>query len=652
MIRLGCTSLKLSLSLALLLAAATAARAEETKDAVEQIFKFATPETPGCAAGFSRDGKIVLNRAWGLADVEQKRPLDEKSLFDIGSTQKQFTAAAILLLVEDGRLALTDDVRKHLPQLPDYGAKLTVDHLLTHTGGIRDWTGILPMAPEGTDVLTLIQRQRGLNFVPGTQWAYSNSGFELAKAIVAKVSGMSFADFTRKRLFEPLGMSSTAYVPDILQAGEHAAIGYQKAGTGWERYMRLGNRRGGGAIVSTIGDLLLWNQALAAGTLGKTVTAKLHEPARLRNGRTLRYTRGLMIDATPDGTVISHSGGAAGFSTWMGRVPEHNLAVVVACNFDPVSATELGGELAELYLPPVDPKNKRPELVAAEGVDVTGRAGLFFDETTGEPLRLVVSRGRLQVAGGPPLVAIAADRFRNPRGHLFFRSQDEFEMRWTSADRFEIKSMEGELSRFRRAQPWKPSAADLQAFSRRYRSDDLAASFELIPANGGLTLRSEDAPEKSVELEPVDRDTFMRSMMVVRFTRDDEGKVTGFVYGNPVAKNLPFTRVGDRADAPAAEAPTSVEVPAAATPAANLESLTGEYELAPGRTLAITLEGGTLYGQPGDGPKRTLALVSGTTFSVSDTPMTVTFSLGDDGRATAVVMRQGGKERTLPRLAR
>lgn len=642
----------ISVFFAAALMAGPAADAHEKAKEVDQIFSFATSQTPGCAAGASLKGAVVVNGAWGLADVDEKRALNEKSLFDIGSTQKQFTAAAILLLAEEGRLALTDDVRKHLPQFPDYGHKVTIDHLLTHTGGIRDWTGLLPMAPEGTDVLTLIQRQRGLNFEPGTQWAYSNSGYELAKAIVARVSGMSFADFTRKRLFEPLDMKSTAYVPDILHAGADAALGYQKDGGGWKKYMRLGDRRGGGAIASNVRDLLVWNDALTSGKLGAFVTAKLQEPAKLSNGRTLRYARGLMIDPSPDGTVISHSGGAAGFSTWMGRVPEHGLAVVVACNFDPVSATDLGGKVAELFLPAVDPKNRPEQPAAVEGVDVTGRAGLFIDERTGEPLRLVANGSRLQIAGGPPLIAVAQDRFRPARGTLFFRSQDEFELRWTSADKFELKSMEGNVTNFRRARPWTPAAAELQAIDGRYRSEDLGAAFEIVAGDGRVAFRHADAPEKSVDLEPVDRDIFMRGLMVVRLRRDAEGRVLGFDYSNPVAKYVAFTRTGDRpAEAPKAPAvPATKDAAATAETTPKLDALVGEYELAPGRTLAITLDGDTLYGQPGGSSRRALKLVSGATFSVEGAPMTLTFTLGDDGRATAVVMHQQGKERTLPRI--
>ncbi len=643
--------------MAALLLAAPAYAQDKTAE-VDKIFSFATAETPGCAVGVSQNGKVVVNRTYGLADVERKLQLTQRSLFDIGSTQKQFTAAAVLLLAEDGRLSLSDDIRRHLPELPDYGHKVTVDNLITHTGGIRDWTGMLPLAPEGTEVLSLIMRQRGLNAVPGEEWSYSTSGFELAKEIVARVSGMSFAEFTRKRLFEPLGMKSSAYVPDILWAGANAALGYQKDGTNWKPFMRLGNNRGGGAIISTIGDMLTWNDALTSGRLGKFVTAKIQEPITLRNGRKVRYARGLMVDSTPGGVVVSHSGGAAGFSTWMGRVPKRGLSVAVSCNFDPVSATALGGRVADLFLPPVDPSWKRPGPPAVTGVDVSGRAGLFFNERTGEPMRLAAApNGRLAVANGPQLVPVSASSFRPPRADLFFRSQDDFELSFLDPDHFEIKSMEGQVTRYRRAQSWTPTAADLQSVDGRYESKELGAVYEIIPGTSAITMRIEGASERSMELTPVERDTYMLRMMFVRFRRDVSGKVTGFDYGNPVVRNISFTRLGDRITAretPAAPVPVTKE-PAAASavptsPAPRPEGLTGEYELAPGRTLAITLDGGQLYGQPPGGEKRTLTHVSGATFSAADTPITLTFTLDADGRATAVVMRQNGRERTLPKV--
>ena len=631
---------------------ATPAFAQEKTAEVDKIFSSITADAPGCAAGATKNGNTLVNRYYGLANVETRAPLSASSLFDIGSTQKQFTAASLLLLAQDGRLALTDDIRKFFPELPDYGHKVTVDHLLTHTSGIRDWTGLLPLAPEGTDVLTLILRQRGLNFTPGEEWSYSNSGFELAKEIVARVSGMSFAEFTKKRLFEPLGMKSSAYVPDIMQAGATAAMGYQKDGTGWKPYMRLGNNRGGGAIVSTVTDLLTWTNALASGKLGKFVTDKLHEVTTLTNGRKLKYARGLVVDNTPGGLVISHSGGAAGFSTWMGRVPEHGLSVAVTCNFDPVSATALAGRVADLYLPPV-PANADPQIASAPGVDVSARAGVFFDERTGQPLRLAVQGGTLRVGNGPPLVAVSANVIRPRRGDMFFRSQDEFEMTFTSDDQLEIKSMEGQVTRYRRAQPWTPSAADIQAVDGRYENKELGAIVELVPGDSALVMRFENAPDKSVELSPVARDTWMRSLMFVRLRRDASGKVTGFEYGNPVVRSITYTRLGDRssaAKAPAAAPPVQNQGSAPASSVPKLELLVGEYELAPGRMLAITFDNGKLYGQPANGEKRLLTVASGQTFSVEGSPMTLTFVLDPEGRATFAVMRMNGQDRTLPRV--
>ncbi|MDF1505198.1 serine hydrolase domain-containing protein, partial [Roseisolibacter sp. H3M3-2] len=527
-------------------------RAQDRTAEVDRIFAFATAESPGCAVGASQRGRTLVSRGYGLADLGKRTPIGERARFDIGSTQKQFTAAAILLLVEDGRLALADDVRKHLPELPDYGRPVTIDHLLTHTAGIRDWTGLLPMAPEGTDVLALVLRQRGLTAPPGEAWSYSSSGFELAKAIVARASGTSFAEFARKRLFAPLGMTATAYVPDVLQAGPDAALGYQKDGAAWTPYMRLGANRGGGAIVSTVGDLLRWQDALADGKLGASVTAKLHEPARLRNGRTLSYARGLIVESNRGRRMVWHSGGAAGFSTLMARFPEHALSVVVACNFDPVSATALGARVADLFLPP---PGEQPARAAVGGVDVGPRAGLYLDERTGEPLRLAVNGGRLGVANGPPLVPTSATEFRPPRPDLSFRSQDDFTLTFADADRFEIRSMEGEVTRYRRARPWTPAAAELAALDGRYESPELGSVFHVVAGDGRITLRSERDAARAVELEPLERDAFIRSLMTVRFRRDAGGKVVGFDYGNPLVRGIAFTRLGDRAAGATAAAP-------------------------------------------------------------------------------------------------
>ena len=525
--------------------------AQDKTSEIDKIFSWATPATPGCAVAVSQHGKLVVNRAYGLADLERDVAISPSTIFDAGSLRKQFVAAAVLLLVEEGRLSLSDDVRKHVPELPDYGHKITLDHLLTHTSGLRDWTGILPLAGGNANVLTLILRQRGLNFAPGEEWSYSNSGYVLATEIVARTSGMSFAEFTRKRLLEPLGMKTTRYVDDLKDVIKNRALAYEKTGASWKLDMLLDNDRGGGgALLSTASDLLIWNGALTSGRLGAFVTEKLQEQTRLNNGRKLSYARGLIVDAHRDGRVVWHSGGAAGYHSWLGRLPAQGLSIAVMCNSDAVAASALARRVADQFLPAASAETveaRAPAAVAAvTGSDLNSKAGVFFSERTGEPLRLIANNGKLQIVGGSQLVPVTTDRFRNTRGDLFFMSQDEFELHFLSQDQFELKSMEGQTTRYRRAQTYAPTPADLQAFAGRYQSDEIGSVSQMAPGKNGLVMRFDLSPDKALEFRPVDRDTFQVSRVTLRFHRDATGEVTAFDYSNPVVRNLRFTRVIDR----------------------------------------------------------------------------------------------------------
>lgn len=531
--------------LAASLLAASPLHAQEDLERIDRIFDFVRPGMPGCAVGVARDGEVLALRTYGLADLERELPITPDTAFDIGSTHKQLVAACVLLLVEDGELALDADVRRWLPELPDYGHPLTLEHLMTHTSGVRDWTALLPLAEEGADVLDVILRQRGLNFVPGSEWSYSNSGYVLLKEIVARASGGSFAEFVHDRVFEPLGMSSSAYVEDVLHAPGERALAYQRQDDGWTPYMRLGNERGGGGVVSTAGDLLTWNEALSSRKLGDFVTETLEAPARLRNGRELSYAHALIVRETAGERIVSHSGGAAGFSAWLGRFTNSGLSVVVLANYEPLSAGDLAGEVSDLFLPPVDPEARPEGPVAVPGVRVEGRDGLFLAVDGGAPLILAARAGRLAIAGGPELVPVGEDRFRPPRPTLFFRSEDDFELRFESDDELLLTSMEGEVARYVRPEPWTPSEDDLRAAEGRYGCDELGRVIEIVAADGALLFRLEDTPEEAIETSAVARDLYMRRLVSVRFVRDESGAVTGFDYANPLVRGIRYERLGD-----------------------------------------------------------------------------------------------------------
>lgn len=524
-----------------LLATPLAAQAQTAR--VDSLFSSITADAPGCAVAAAQGGRILVNRSYGLADLESRSAITPETKFDIGSTHKQFVAAAVLLLVADGRLALSDDVRRFLPELPDYGHRITVNHLLTHTSGIRDWPPLQAMAGDDAEVLALIFRQRGLNFTPGDEFSYSNSGYVLLKEIVARVSGQSFAEFTRRRIFEPLGMQHSEYVADVLQGSGAVARAYERRGERWESFMRLGTRRGGGTVISTPGDLLIWNAALRDHRLGERVTAGLLERAQLNNGRRLTYARGLMINDVPGGPVISHSGGAAGFGSWLGRFTAHDLSVAVLCNFESVSASNLASRVADLYLPPVGPQSRPGGPRPMPGVDVGTRAGLYFDTKTGDPMRLGVEAGRLAVANGPPLMAVSAERMVPPRASIFFRSEATVEFVFRGSDEFAIVSTEGDTALYRRAQPHTASAEALQQLSGRYAAPDVGQVFELTPIENGVQLRSERNPERTLRLQAVAPDTFMASLVILRVQRDAQGRVTGLEYANPAIRRMRFDRL-------------------------------------------------------------------------------------------------------------
>lgn len=533
---------------AFLLAGAPAYAQDKTAE-VDKIFSGLNPDEPGCSVAVSQNGKLVASRGYGSADLERGVPISQNTIFDAGSVVKQFVAASVLLLVEDGKLSLTEDIRKYIPELPDTGHKITLDHLMTHTSGVRDWQALKSLWEGDPTAVTMALRQRGLNFAPGDEWGYSNTNYELLKEIVTRVSGMSFADFTQKRLWEPLMMKSSAYVHDMTDVIKNRALAYSKEKSVWKLDMYFGNDRGGsGGLLTTAGDLVIWNDALTSGALGKFVTGKLHEPATLNNGRKLSYARGLRVDTRGVDKLVWHSGGAAGYSTLSVRLPDHGISLALMCNADGGAKDEYASRIFDLFLPPAAPEPGTGAASAdiAAG-DLSARAGLFFNEQNGQPMLLAVNKNTLAIAGGGPLVALAADRFRNRRRSVFFMSEADFELQFLSADRFEIKPKEGSPTQYRRTVSYTPTAAELNAFAGQYDSSETGAVMEMVPEKGGLTMRFYRNPAKALQLKPVDRDTFMISQMVVRFVRNKDGKVTGYDHSNPLLRNIRYTRLSDGA---------------------------------------------------------------------------------------------------------
>jgi CubicO group peptidase (beta-lactamase class C family) len=326
---------------------------------IDAVFARWTNEMPGCAVGVSRRGTPIVQKAYGMADLEHGVPNRPETIFEAGSVSKQFTAAAVLLLARDGRLSLDDPARKYVPELPDYGTPLTIRHMLQHTSGLRDWGEVAAIAgwPRTTrahthaHALDIISRQMALNFPSGTRYSYSNSGYNLAAIIVSRVSGRPFAEFSRERIFQPLGMTRTSWRDDHRRVVKNRAIAYSPAADGFRWNMPFEDVHGNGGLLTTVGDLLKWNENFVTPKVGDRQFLDLQqEPGRFNDGKPHEYAMGLFVRPYKGLPEVSHSGSTAGYRSHLTRFPQQHLSVAVLCNVSSGSATQYAMAVADMYL--------------------------------------------------------------------------------------------------------------------------------------------------------------------------------------------------------------------------------------------------------------------------------------------------------------
>jgi CubicO group peptidase (beta-lactamase class C family) len=324
------------------------------------------PDQPGAAVLVRKGDQVLLRRGYGLADVGSRRPVRPDLVFRLGSITKQFTAAAILLLAESGKLSLGDDIRKHLPGYPTGGATITIEHLLTHTSGIPSYTdlpGFRERMARDIEPAALVQQWKDLplEFAPGTRMKYSNSGYHLLGLIIEKASGLGYAPFLAQRIFAPLQMTHSGYGDDPKLDRVH---GYERGKEGLARPALPINMKipySAGALVSSVDDLARWDSAITAGKLlGKDSWQRGFTRTRLKDGSTTDYGYGWSLGTIDGRPAQRHGGGIPGFATHILRVPDHRLLVVVLLNSipGPVDAGLLSHRLAMIALgkPLTDPK--------------------------------------------------------------------------------------------------------------------------------------------------------------------------------------------------------------------------------------------------------------------------------------------------------
>jgi CubicO group peptidase (beta-lactamase class C family) len=564
----------------LLSVAAASVQAQEASQArnaqVDSIFaQWDRADSPGCALGVYRGGGIVYARGYGMADLERQVPITTRSIFDIGSTSKQFAAASMVLLAQQGRLSLDDDVRQHIPELPVYTAPITIRQLLHHTSGLRDYIGLLTLAGHDIDDVTtpqealdIIARQRELNFEPGSEHLYSNSGYFLLSIIVERVAGRSLRDFARTEIFDPLGMTRTQYLGSYDDVVADRALAYSpRAGglrTDISRWLQLGD----GAVFTNVEDLLHWDSNFLEPKVGgQALLEQLQTPGTLSSGAALSYALGLSIGEHRGQRTVSHGGSWGGYRAELIRFPDQSFSVALLCNLGTINPSQLATRVADVYLADV----LAPARVAAD------RSAAGMAEAALSPAASSAAAAAGPVLEPDVLSALAAI-WRDPStrtvrtlvlddGRLFLSAgSTRYELRPRSAVDFDLINAPAEVrltfsaatDASPRTMTWlvtgqrpvplhrldivTPSAAELAMYTGSFYSDELQANFHVAVENDdALMLRRPGAAPQA--LRPMERDEFAAGSMTLRFVRGANGEPSGFLLDLGRIRNLKFERV-------------------------------------------------------------------------------------------------------------
>jgi CubicO group peptidase (beta-lactamase class C family) len=520
---------------------------------VDAVFARWSSATPGCVVGVASDGKPVLAKGYGMADLEHDVPISPDSILEVGSVSKQFTAAAVLLLAREGRLSLDDQVRKYVPELPDYppspgerptgsgaaGASLTIRHMLSHTSGLRDWGSVAAIAgwPRTTrvhthaHVLEIVARQHELNFQPGTRWSYSNTGFNLAAIIVERISGMPFPEFTRTRLFQPLGMTHTSWRDDYTRIVKGRALAYRERDGAFHADMPFENVYGNGGLLTTVGDLLKWNEHYDTPAAGDAaMIAEQQAPGHFNDGRAHGYGLGLYVGSHKGLREVSHSGTTAGYSAFLTRFPEQRVSVAVLCNAAGAPSTLYAHAVADLYLG----DRLKPSEVKATHTLTVAETDRFVGQwigSTGVPITIEKDQGGVRLSRATPLFATSPMT-------LISAARDEWQL-----DAYGIRHTDpfGTIDELRQDRT-TGTVKDIGAYAGTYVSADAEATLTAAVIDERLVLKRR--PDTTIALTPLYADAFSAAsgLGTVIFRRDASGRPTELSVVQDRVWNMRFER--------------------------------------------------------------------------------------------------------------
>jgi hypothetical protein len=432
------------------------------------------------------------------------------------------------------------------------GRPITIRHLAHHTSGIRDQWDLLTFAGwrysrdliTDDDVLQMLSRQKDLNFTPGERHLYSNSGYTLMAVIVARASGKTFREFTTERIFKPLGMDRTHFRDTFTEIVKDQAYGYARSATGYRLSVTNFDTAGATSLLTTVEDLAKWHANFDTGAVGgPSLIAALLTRGTLNDGTEIGYAVGITHGTYRGVPMVSHGGSDAGYRSMFMRFPEQKLGVAVLCNLASANPGLLAQRVADLFLgdalkPASTPKPDDSPEVAVTPAELAAVAGLYFNAPVSDPRRFVVREGRLHSVTPPlPLKSLGGGKFVAMTGPPVTVA---FEMVNGSATRVKIAPPAGPVEDLARAEPFAPTAAQLQEFAGTYRSDEVEALYRMVVRDGSLRL--ERLKATPAQLAPLVADTFAAPFGLIRFVRGEGGRVTGFVLDGGRVRRMTFEK--------------------------------------------------------------------------------------------------------------
>ena len=538
-------------------------------DKVDQLFgQWDKADSPGCALGVIRNGQFVYKRGYGMANLEYNIPFSPTSIFWIASTSKQFTAMSIALLARQGKLSLDDDIRKYLPEMPQYQRPVTIRQLIHHTSGIRDYLALMFYAGVPTedvhsdedmfhlmarqtdeDVLAFIARQKDLNFAPGSEHLYSNSGYLLLAQIVKRVSGKSLRQFAEENIFKPLGMANSHFQDDLRLIVKNRAVGYSPIeGGGFSTVITNFDRIGAAGVMTSVEDLLLWDRNFYENRLdgGMDLINEMVTPGVLANGQKIQYAFGLNSYQYGGLRVITHGGDFFGFKAQLLRFPEQRFSVICLCNSRNIDANRLAYQVATIYLadqlrkPASGPSTAAsPSPVKLSAEELATKTGIYWNPVDDDLWILSLKEGKLVDLGGAVLSPLSNERFQvvgRSRQLIFETSrQGGRPLRLRQIDEGRQPAI------YQAVQAMTPTSAQLNEYAGNYYSEELDVTYTLSVQGGKLALRRRRG--KDIPLDPTFTDAFMRDDLgLLRFTRNGQNRVTGLLLTAGRVRRLRFER--------------------------------------------------------------------------------------------------------------